>query len=101
MTIDNNGLDILTIKVLITFYRLSYHQRLVDTTPQEFGPLLPNKPEPNFKFQEEGAGTIPGTIHAHNLITAIRSKCSPHEAVAILKELPNPKQVCQPSYDIL
>jgi hypothetical protein len=36
------------------------------------------------------AGSLPGTIVAHKLMQAIKSKCSPSEAEEILRELPNP-----------
>lgn len=34
-------------------------------------------------------GSLPGTMHAHKLIAAFKSKCSPEEAAILLKDLPN------------
>ena len=33
---------------------------------------------------------LAGTMAAHRLMQAIRAKCSPEEAVDVLKDLPNP-----------
>ena len=35
------------------------------------------------------SGSLPGTMHAHKLIAAIKSKCTPDEAAILLKDLPN------------
>ncbi|XP_064607939.1 nuclear cap-binding protein subunit 1-like [Liolophura sinensis] len=77
-------------EVLHRCLRLSYHQRLVDTCPESFSSLLPIKPAAFYKYDREGAGELPGTMVAHKLMQAIKSKCSPEEAAEILKELPNP-----------
>jgi nuclear cap-binding protein subunit 1 len=69
--------------------RLSYHQRIVDIMPDEFEPLLPIKPGAHFKYEDEGAGSLPGTMIAHKLMQAVKSKCTPEEALDILKELPS------------
>lgn len=36
--------------------------------------------------------SLPGTTAAHQLVVSIRQKCTPEEALAVLKELPNPRQ---------
>lgn len=33
---------------------------------------------------------MPGTMVAHQLISSIKSKCTPEEAMVLLKDLPNP-----------
>lgn len=33
--------------------RLSYHQRVVDIIPASFAKLIPQKPQPNFRFSRE------------------------------------------------
>jgi hypothetical protein len=35
-------------------------------------------------------GSLPGTMVSHQLIDAIKSKCTPEETLVLLKELPNP-----------
>ncbi|KAK9884413.1 hypothetical protein WA026_007259 [Henosepilachna vigintioctopunctata] len=35
--------------------------------------------------------TLPGTVTAHQLVVAIRQKCTPEEVLAVLKDLPNPR----------
>lgn len=77
-------------EVALKIMRLSYHQRIVDILPDEFEPLLPIKPAPHYKYEEEGAGSLPGTMVAHKLMQAVKSKCTPEEALEILRELPNP-----------
>ena len=41
-------------------------------------------------FILDGLGSLPGTMAAHKLINAVKSKCSPEEAYGCLRELPNP-----------
>ncbi|CAC5396916.1 NCBP1 [Mytilus coruscus] len=77
-------------EVLIKCMRLSYHQRIVETCTEDFAPLIPEKPQSNFKYEKEGSGSLPGTMTAHQLIQAIKSKCTPEETMVILKDLPNP-----------
>ena len=36
-------------------------------------------------------GSLPGTMVAHKLMQVIKSKCSPEEALSVLKELPDPQ----------
>ncbi|XP_046556398.1 nuclear cap-binding protein subunit 1-like [Haliotis rubra] len=77
-------------EVFLRCLRLSYHQRLVDVVPETFANLIPIKPVPFFKYEQEGAGSMPGTTEAHALMSAIKSKCLPDEAAQVLKDLPNP-----------
>ncbi|XP_060600406.1 nuclear cap-binding protein subunit 1-like isoform X1 [Ruditapes philippinarum] len=77
-------------EVLHKCLRLSYHQRIKDTVPEAFRELIPAKPQARYKYEEEGAGSLPGTMVSHQLIDAIKSKCTPEETLVLLKELPNP-----------
>jgi len=77
-------------EVLQKCLRLSYVERLADTVPAAFAQVLPQKPKPMFKYEEEGIGSDPGTMAAHQLITAIKSKCNPQDVFDILRTLPNP-----------
>lgn len=77
-------------EVLLKCLRLSYHQRIVDMMPPQFEPLIPAKPEPRFKYTMDGAGALPGTTAAHQLVVSIRQKCTPEEVLNVLKDLPNP-----------
>lgn len=72
--------------------RLSYHQCLVEFTPETFVNLRPCKPTPEYKYGMEGSGSLPGTVIAHQLASAIKEKCTPEEALAVIKDLPNPLQ---------
>ena len=57
---------------------------------QEFAALVPLEPKPRFRYREEGAGSLAGTMTAHQLMSAIKERCSPEEAIRLLKELHNP-----------
>ncbi|XP_037080676.1 nuclear cap-binding protein subunit 1-like [Pollicipes pollicipes] len=70
--------------------RLSYHQRVQEMAGQEFAALVPLEPKPRFRYGEEGAASLAGTMVAHQLITAIKERCTPEEAIRLLKEMPNP-----------
>ena len=63
---------------------------MVETVPEGFEALIPEKPHSEFKYEKEGAGSMPGTMVAHQLISSIKSKCTPEEAMVLLKDLPNP-----------
>ncbi|XP_059175429.1 nuclear cap-binding protein subunit 1-A-like [Physella acuta] len=76
-------------EVLLKCLRFSYHQRVVESVPESFAPLLPPEPKPIYKYEQEGAGSLPGTMHAHKLISLIKNKCTPEEAAMMLKDLPN------------
>lgn len=77
-------------EVMLRGLRLSYHQRIVEIMPESYEPLIPIKPGPYFKYEKEGSGSLPGTMVAHKLMQGIKSKCTPEEALLLLKELPNP-----------
>lgn len=87
-------------EVLLKAMRLSYHQRMVETVPESFEALIPERPHSEFKYEKEGAGSMPGTMVAHQLISAIKSKCTPEEAMVLLKDLPNPlsEEESDPTY---
>ncbi|XP_028162268.1 nuclear cap-binding protein subunit 1-like [Ostrinia furnacalis] len=77
-------------EVLGKCLRLSYHQRIKDITPETFASLVPLKPEPIYKYSMEGAAALPGTEAAHQLVVNVRNKCTPEEALNVLRDLPNP-----------
>ncbi|KAK7116077.1 nuclear cap-binding protein subunit 1-like [Littorina saxatilis] len=76
-------------EVLLKCMRFSYHQNIVDSVPATFTTLLPEKPASEYKYDKEGAGSLPGTMAAHQLMSAIKAKCTPDEAAQLLRELPN------------
>ncbi|OWR49725.1 nuclear cap-binding protein subunit 1 [Danaus plexippus] len=77
-------------EVLGKCLRLSYHQRIKDMTPESLAAYVPLKPEPIYKYAMEGAASLPGTEAAHQLVVCVRNKCTPEEALNVLRELPNP-----------
>lgn len=38
------------------FFRLSYHQRIREILPEGFARFIPEKPEPDYKYAQDGAG---------------------------------------------
>lgn len=70
--------------------RLSYHHLIMQTLPQSFHEFMPEVPLPHNKYAQEGAESLPGHAVAQSLMEAIKQKCTPEEAAAIIKELPNP-----------
>ena len=62
----------------------------MDTVPETFEPLIPVKPSAIYKYENEGAASLPGTMCAHQVMAAIKSKCSADEVIAVMKDLPNP-----------
>ncbi|ELT97533.1 hypothetical protein CAPTEDRAFT_202900 [Capitella teleta] len=70
--------------------RLSYHKRLIEIVPGAFEPLLPVAPKPRYKFEGEGSEKLAGKVAAQELKQVICSKCSPEQAVDVLRDLPNP-----------
>ncbi|XP_041980530.1 nuclear cap-binding protein subunit 1 [Aricia agestis] len=77
-------------EVLGKCLRLSYHQRIKDMIPESLAAFVPPKPEPIYKYSMEGAAALPGTEAAHKLVVCVRNKCSPEEALNVLRDLPNP-----------
>ncbi len=91
-------------EVLLKCMRLSYHQRICEIVPDAYECVYPAKPVVHFKYEKEGSGTLPGTMAAHNLLQAIKSKCTPEDAFDILKDLQNPlreKEGMDPGYNPL
>ncbi|KAH8261754.1 hypothetical protein KR038_002043 [Drosophila bunnanda] len=76
-------------EVLHKCLRLSYHQRITEMMPTTYAKLIPPTPVPNYKYANEEAANLPGTTVAHQLVVAIRQKCTPEEVVNILKEIPS------------
>lgn len=49
-------------------FSLSFYERMRDIVPPDFEPLLPEKPEPKFKYILEKSGKIPSCVlFRHNL----------------------------------
>lgn len=82
--------------------RLSYHAKVLESIPQTFHRLAPKQPAPKNKFivksgneeenNEENAmetdqAEVIGSNHASRMMTALTHKCSPDEALDILKEI--------------
>lgn len=80
--------------------------------PETYAELIPINPEPIYKYTAEGAskcteyyfklflkqvinfelfctGSLPGTTVAHELVVAIRRKCTAEEVLTILNTLPS------------
>ncbi|CAH0390592.1 unnamed protein product [Bemisia tabaci] len=80
-------------EVLLKCLRLSYHQRITDMVPPSFQKFIPPEPVPKYKYHaNEDTIYLPGVQVATQLMKAIREKCTPEEAAALLAELPNPLQ---------
>lgn len=77
-------------EVLGRCLRLSYHKRVVEMVPDCYAPLLPAKPEPNFKFQLEGGSGLPGSAQVQALTELLRKKPTPEEVQEFVQQLPNP-----------
>ncbi|XP_044756316.1 nuclear cap-binding protein subunit 1 [Coccinella septempunctata] len=78
-------------EVMLKCMRLSYWQRIREILPDSFSCFIPEKPEPYYKYSQEGAASLPGTATAHQLVVSIRQKCTPEEVLGVLKDLPNPR----------
>ncbi|CAH1100099.1 unnamed protein product [Psylliodes chrysocephalus] len=78
-------------ETMLRCMRLSYFQRIREILPPTFSKYIPEKPEPDYKYAQEAATTLPGTEAAHKLVVSIRQKCTPEEVLAVLKDLPNPR----------
>lgn len=78
-------------EVMLKCMRLSYYQIIREILPDSFSCFIPEKPEPCYKYSQEGAAALPGTVTAHQLVVSIRQKCTPEEVLQVLKDLPNPK----------
>ncbi|KAL4123020.1 hypothetical protein QTP88_015252 [Uroleucon formosanum] len=72
-------------EVLQKAMRLSFYERMRDIVPPDFEPLLPEKPEPKFKYAIEKS-TLPGQFLSNTLLTKIRNKTTPEDIIEILKE---------------
>ena len=49
----------------LSHFRLAYHQRMVDIVPENFGPFVPEKPQPSYKYEgEQGQGQSLELVHA-------------------------------------
>ncbi|CBY43696.1 unnamed protein product [Oikopleura dioica] len=83
-------------EVLEKCRRLCYHQRINETVPQDFEPLLPNEPVIRFKYRhdedEEEMSENPAVACSRKLEYAIRSKAQADEILDILKDVPKPTE---------
>jgi len=82
-------------EVLEKCRRLAYHQRIVETVPQDFEPLLPQEPIIRFKYkqdEEDEMSENPAAACSRKLEYAIRSKASQEEILDILRDVPKPSQ---------
>ena len=81
-------------EVLEKCRRFCYHQRIVETVPEDFKRLLPDEPVIRFKYRhEEGddeEDANPAVSCSRKLEYAIRSKASQEEIFEILSEVPKP-----------
>jgi hypothetical protein len=55
--------DVSFLNVFLSYFRLAYHQRMVDIVPDNFGAFVPDKPEPACKYEGEPS---PGTKFMHS-----------------------------------
>jgi hypothetical protein len=46
------------LKIALVIFRLSFFERMRDIVPPDFEPLLPEKPEPKFKYATEKSSMI-------------------------------------------
>ena len=58
--------------------------------PAVYAPLLPPKPEPNFKFQLEGGSGLPGASQVQALTELLKKKPTPDDVLELVQQLPNP-----------
>ena len=58
--------------------------------PECYSPLLPPKPEPYFKYQNEGGNGFPGAAQVQTLTELLRKKPTPEEVLELVQQLPNP-----------
>ncbi|XP_067934445.1 nuclear cap-binding protein subunit 1-like [Watersipora subatra] len=68
---------------------LSYHKRLVEMCPDDFGPILPAEPLPHFKYLN-AEDELPGMQYSQLLSASIKAKCTAEDVLHILKDVPNP-----------
>ena len=52
-------------------------------------------------FTSHLLGSLPGTVVVHQLMQAIKSKCTPEEAFDIIKDLPNPLKEKEGNQDMI
>ncbi|XP_014674181.1 PREDICTED: nuclear cap-binding protein subunit 1-like [Priapulus caudatus] len=86
-------------ETLIRCMRLSYHHRVREIVPESYHPLVPVKPEPVYKYEQNGASVHKGVMTAQQLMAAIKAKCTPEEALAILKTVPTPMDEDDAAYN--
>ncbi len=75
-------------EALLKCMRLAYHQRIIDSIPESFHGLGPDKPTPAFKFKPvpDAETNSAEVMMSTKLITAIKQKCTQEEVQAVLKD---------------
>ena len=53
--------------------RFAYHQRICDNVPETFAAFIPEKPQPEYKYDKEGAGRY--LAHSLPCVAMILSVC--------------------------
>jgi len=91
-------------EVLEKCRRFCYHQRIVETVPQDFEHLLPNEPSIRFKYrqdddEDEQDDINPAVSCSRKLERAIRSRASQDEIFEILSEVPKPSSAFEDNDD--
>ena len=71
--------------------RLSFHQRVIEIVPEQFYKLLPNKPSPVFKFEENDAPVF-GSEYAQLLVKKIKERAPAEDILRILNTVPSPSK---------
>lgn len=69
--------------------RLSFHQRVIDFVPEPFYKLVPNKPSPQFKFEDSDPPVF-GSEYAQVLNKKIRDRVPGDDILRILSSVPTP-----------
>ncbi|CAF0735393.1 unnamed protein product [Adineta ricciae] len=71
--------------------RLSFHQRVIEIVPEQFYKLVPNKPSPVFKFEENDAPVF-GSEYAQLLVKKIKERAPAEDILRILNTVPSPSK---------
>lgn len=90
-------------EVLEKCRRLCYHQRIVETVPQDFEPLVPQEPNIRFKYRQDDDDEMsenPAAACSRKLEYAIRSKATQEEILDILRDVPKPSQYDENDEDL-
>ncbi|CAG2167490.1 unnamed protein product [Oppiella nova] len=86
-------------ETLLRCLRLSFHEQVVKIIPDSFLELAPEEPNPSNKFSAEDPDSAASAV-ATTLVNKIREKCTPEEALEVLKELTNPLMETEDGIDL-